>query len=61
MASRKLLIKNEKSLEMRKDNCGASSKICAYMIMMELVTESLRRRWKYILKLLNNIFYKLIQ
>jgi hypothetical protein len=26
MTSRKLLIKNEKSLEMRKENCGASSK-----------------------------------
>jgi hypothetical protein len=34
MTSRKQLIKNEKSLEMRKENCGASSKICAYMIML---------------------------
>jgi hypothetical protein len=41
MTSRKLLIKNEKSLEMRKENCGASSKN-AYMIMIELVTKSLR-------------------
>jgi hypothetical protein len=42
MTSRKLLIKNEKLLEMRNENCGGSGKICAYMIMMELVTESLR-------------------
>jgi hypothetical protein len=26
MTSRKLLIKNEKSLEMRKENCGGSGK-----------------------------------
>jgi hypothetical protein len=42
MTSRKLLIKNEKSLEMRKENCGGSGKNYAYMIMIELVTKFLR-------------------